>query len=88
MDDLSSSEELAFVTDDVEAVVMPVIDAILKGADFDYVKVPQWTDSICEGCMKGLVELKKPFKYTGERFGTRQSLLSLLPPCPCFLLLN
>ena len=65
MDD--NSEELAFVVEDAkETIIVPAIEAVLKNQDFDQVKVDQWTDTICESTMKGLVDLQKPFKYIGK----------------------
>ena len=31
--------------------------------EFEEAKVPLWVDLICDGCMKSLTELNKPFKY-------------------------
>ena len=62
-----SGEELAFVVEDAkESIIVPAIEAVLKDQDFDQVKVDQWTDTICESTMKGLVDLQKPFKYIGQ----------------------
>jgi hypothetical protein len=67
MNDLQSDEELAFVVEDAkEHIIVPAVEKVLKGVDFDQVMVEQWTDTICEGCMQGLVDLQKPFKYIGE----------------------
>ena len=67
MNDLQSDEELAFVVEDAkEQIIVPAIEKVLKGAEFDQVKVEQWTDTICESCMQGLVDLQKPFKYIGK----------------------
>ena len=44
------------------------LEAIFKNQDFDQVKIDQWTDSICESVMKGLVDLQKPFKYIGQLY--------------------
>ena len=67
MDD--NSEELAFVVEDAkETIIIPAIETVLKNQDFDQVKIDQWTDSICESVMKGLVDLQKPFKYIGQLY--------------------
>ena len=67
MNDLQSDEELAFVVEDAkEQIIVPAIEKVLKGVDFDQVMVEQWTDTICESCMQGLVDLQKPFKYVGK----------------------
>ena len=84
MDD--NSEELAFVVEDAkENIIVPSIEAVLKNQDFDQVKVDQWTDSICESIMKGLVDLQKPFKYIGQLFFSLSSTLLL---CVCVFLLS
>ena len=52
MDDLQSSEESAFVQDEVERIITPSIEAVLGKQEYDQSKVPQWIDAICEGCME------------------------------------
>ena len=64
VDDLQSSEESAFVIEEVDRVIHTAIEQHLKDELFDENKVPQWINSICEGCVSGLGDLKKPFKYT------------------------
>mmetsp|Transcript_33662 Transcript_33662/g.76189 ORF Transcript_33662/g.76189 Transcript_33662/m.76189 type:complete len:114 (-) Transcript_33662:544-885(-) len=63
MDDLQSSEESAFVPEDVTAIMKEAIDAVLANATYQHTKVPQWTNNCIEGCMKRLKDLNKPFKY-------------------------
>ena len=68
---------------------MPAIEKVLKGVDFDQVMVEQWTDTICESCMQGHVDLQKPFKYVvsslsvdrgGAGHGRMSSHLGVLGP--------
>uniref|UniRef100_A0A7S2XX11 Dynein light chain n=1 Tax=Fibrocapsa japonica TaxID=94617 RepID=A0A7S2XX11_9STRA len=63
MDDLQSSEELAFIPEQVEPLLYQAIDQVLKTEVYDQSKVPQWIDTICETCVAELTALKKPFKY-------------------------
>jgi len=63
MDDLQSSEESAFVQEDVAAIIKEGIEAVLANATYQHTKVPQWTSNVIEGCMKRLKDLNKPFKY-------------------------
>ena len=78
MNDLQSDEELAFVVEDAkEHIIVPAVEKVLKGVDFNQVMVEQWTDTICESCMQGLVDLQKPFKYIGE-FGRRRLFCRLV----------
>lgn len=64
-DDLQSSEELAFVAEEVDRLVLAAIETCLKDESYDEVKVAQWIDSICESIMSGLSDLAKPLKYIG-----------------------
>ena len=63
MQDIQSSEELAFMSEEIEQIVIPAIESVIKNEDFDGKKVAQWIDKICEKCMEELVDLGKPFKY-------------------------
>lgn len=45
------------------------IDETLKGEEYQESKVDVWVNTICENILKGLTELQKPFKYTGELVG-------------------
>ena len=64
-DDLQSSEELAFVAEEVDRIILNSIDFCLKDEVYDEQKVAHWVDAICESIMKGLSELRKPLKYIG-----------------------
>jgi hypothetical protein len=84
MDD--NSEELAFVVEDAkENIIVPAIEAVLKDQDFDQVKVDQWTDTICESTMKGLIDLQKPFKYIGEFRQKRKNSFNFFFFINCFI---
>eukprot|EP00899_Mesostigma_viride_P019970 jgi/Mesvir1/27975/Mv20178-RA.1 len=63
MDDLQTSEEAAFVADDVNNIIKESIDGILLNASYDHIKVGQWTSNVVESCLKRLTALNKPFKY-------------------------
>ncbi|TMW55408.1 hypothetical protein Poli38472_013299 [Pythium oligandrum] len=62
-DDLQSSEELAFVAEEVDRIILAAIESSLKDEVYDELQVAQWIDTICETIMKGLSELRKPLKY-------------------------
>ncbi|KAG1705207.1 hypothetical protein DVH05_004139 [Phytophthora capsici] len=62
-DELQSSEELAFVAEEVDRIILTSIESCLKDEVYDELKVSQWIDYICESIMKGLSELRKPLKY-------------------------
>lgn len=64
-DDLQSSEELAFVAEEVDRIILASIDACLKDEVYDELQVSHWVDTICETIMRGLSELRKPLKYIG-----------------------
>lgn len=64
-DDLQSSEELAFVAEEVDRIILAAIDACLKDETYDELKVAHWVDAICETIMRALSELRKPLKYIG-----------------------
>mmetsp|Transcript_25175 Transcript_25175/g.54995 ORF Transcript_25175/g.54995 Transcript_25175/m.54995 type:complete len:114 (+) Transcript_25175:660-1001(+) len=63
MDELQSSEESAFVQEDVTAVIKEAVDSVLSSASYQHNKIGQWTSNVIEGCMKRLKDLNKPFKY-------------------------
>mmetsp|Transcript_75546 Transcript_75546/g.125973 ORF Transcript_75546/g.125973 Transcript_75546/m.125973 type:complete len:114 (+) Transcript_75546:80-421(+) len=63
MEDLQSSEEWAFVPEDVNAIIKEAVDSVLASATYHHTKVPQWTSNVIEGCLKRLKDLNKPFKY-------------------------
>ena len=63
MDDLNSTEEQQFVPEEVEAIILPIIDSVLKNQEYDQKQVPQWIDDICANSMEELVKLQKPYKY-------------------------
>lgn len=62
-DELQSSEELAFVAEEVDRIILTAIECCLKDEVYDEQRVAQWVDTICETIMKGLSELRKPLKY-------------------------
>eukprot|EP00002_Diphylleia_rotans_P002341 TRINITY_DN1149_c0_g1_i2.p1 TRINITY_DN1149_c0_g1~~TRINITY_DN1149_c0_g1_i2.p1 ORF type:complete len:114 (+),score=22.03 TRINITY_DN1149_c0_g1_i2:72-413(+) len=63
MDDLQSSEEAAFVQEDVNNIIKDAVEATLQSAVYNHNKVTQWTSNIVEQCLKRLAGLNKPFKY-------------------------
>ena len=73
MDDLQSSEESAFVGEEVDRIIHQSIEHYLKEKTYDEKLVPHWIDAICETCMKGLSDLNKPFKYVGTENYNRNS---------------
>mmetsp|Transcript_5273 Transcript_5273/g.13492 ORF Transcript_5273/g.13492 Transcript_5273/m.13492 type:complete len:113 (+) Transcript_5273:206-544(+) len=60
---MQSSEEAAFVQDEVSSIVKESIDQVMQIATYNHAKVPQWTSDVIETCMKKLTLLNKPFKY-------------------------
>ncbi|KAF0700481.1 Aste57867_9010 [Aphanomyces stellatus] len=65
VDDLQSSEELAFVAEEVDRIILQSVEYFLKDRSYDEDEVSHWVDSICDGIMKGLGDLRKPLKYIG-----------------------
>mmetsp|Transcript_17174 Transcript_17174/g.56232 ORF Transcript_17174/g.56232 Transcript_17174/m.56232 type:complete len:114 (-) Transcript_17174:3289-3630(-) len=63
MDDLQTSEEAAFVADDVNNIIKESIDSVLLNASYNHNKVGQWTSNVVESCLKRLTAMNKPFKY-------------------------
>lgn len=86
MEDLQTSEDLAFVGEDVENILLEVVNSVLSGKDYEAERVPHWTDQICEAAVKSLTDLNKPFKYTSEcglpcpRFTSIASFVCCLSP--------
>ena len=58
-----NSEELAFIPEQVEPMLVSVLGLVLANEVYDESKVPMWIDSICEKSMETLTKLNKPFKY-------------------------
>lgn len=63
MDELQTHEEIAFVPEDVTAIIKEGIDSVLTNTTYNHIKVPQWTSNVIESCMKKLKDTGKPFKY-------------------------
>jgi len=63
VDELHSSEESAWSTDDVDKIIFETLDGFLKDLQYSEEMVPHWINQICETIMKKLNENKKPFKY-------------------------
>jgi dynein light chain Tctex-type 1 len=63
MEDLSSSEQLAFSEDEVSKIINETLGQYLNQQTYDEKKVPQWTTDILETLNQRLVALRKPFKY-------------------------
>ncbi|KAL0245289.1 hypothetical protein GEMRC1_009368 [Eukaryota sp. GEM-RC1] len=81
-DELRSSEETAFVQDEVKSIVQESCESILSKATYSADKVPQYTNELIESILKRLTALQKPFKYivsciftqkTGAGFHTASS---------------
>mmetsp|Transcript_41892 Transcript_41892/g.110964 ORF Transcript_41892/g.110964 Transcript_41892/m.110964 type:complete len:123 (-) Transcript_41892:102-470(-) len=63
VDELHSSEESAWVVEDVDKIIGETLDGYLKEQMYVEERVPHWINYICETVMKKLSETKKPFKY-------------------------
>ncbi|KAI0209784.1 Dynein light chain Tctex-type 1 [Lamellibrachia satsuma] len=63
MDDFQSSEETAFVVDEVSNIIKESIEAAIGGNAYQHNKVNQWTSNVVEQCLNQLTKLAKPFKY-------------------------
>jgi hypothetical protein len=68
-DELQSSEELAFVAEEVDRIVVAAVDGCLKDEVFDELRVSRWVDAICESVLRSLAELRKPLKFIGASRG-------------------
>jgi len=58
-----SSEELAFVTEQVEQLSLEIIESTLKDKVYNDDLAQSWIDEICSKINKELIEMNKPFKY-------------------------
>ena len=64
MDDAwQNSEELAFLPEQVEPLLVNVLGSVLANEVYDEDKVQGWIDAVCEKSMDTLANLHKPFKY-------------------------
>ena len=84
MEDLQSSEESAFVQEDVSAIIKEAIETVLMPCTYNHTKVPQWTNNVIEGCMKKLKDLNKPFKYVVTCVVMQKSGAGLHTATSCF----
>jgi dynein light chain Tctex-type 1 len=57
------ADEVDFSPEDVENIVKNAIDTTLKDASYNPKKVNDWTNTVVDGCLKGLQTLQRPFKY-------------------------
>ena len=51
--------------EEIDRVVLQSVELHLKDETYDETLVSHWVDRICDSCIKGLNDLKKPFKYIG-----------------------
>ena len=64
MEDIEEqTEETAFITEDVLAIVKESVEGVLSNATYTHTKVPSWTSMCIEHRLKKLKQLDKPFKY-------------------------
>ncbi|XP_061480252.1 dynein light chain Tctex-type 1 isoform X1 [Rhineura floridana] len=63
MDELQSSEETAFVVDEVSNIIKEAIEGTIGGNAYLHSKVNQWTTGVVEQILSQLTKLGKPFKY-------------------------
>ncbi|CEO98686.1 Dynein light chain [Plasmodiophora brassicae] len=63
MDDLNTSEQLAFSEEEVGKIINETLDNFLNQKTYDEKLVPHWIADISELLMQRLVALRKPFKY-------------------------
>ncbi|KNC50704.1 dynein light chain Tctex-type 1 [Thecamonas trahens ATCC 50062] len=63
MDDLQSSEEAAFVPDEVVNIIKDAADQILGPHNYHHSRVAPWCSKIVEEVLKRLADQHKPFKY-------------------------
>ncbi|CAM9339336.1 unnamed protein product [Ectocarpus sp. 8 AP-2014] len=61
--DIETSEQLAFIPEQVESILMTVVDGILRTEVYLEEKVSHWVNTICDRSMQELHDLSKPFKY-------------------------
>ena len=63
MDDLQSSEESAFVVEEVERIVVQAAESSLKDEVYAEERCERWISAIAERVIADLTALRKPFKY-------------------------
>ena len=56
-------EEKTFPQEEIEAVVLPILEELLKDKNWDETIIPHWINTICERSVAGLTDLQKPFKW-------------------------
>jgi len=65
VEEIGSTDELVFSTQEVEEKVTEVIESVLQNQVYDEALVPQWINAIVEKVMKSLYDTGKPYKYVG-----------------------
>ncbi|KAL0206740.1 hypothetical protein P9112_012451 [Eukaryota sp. TZLM1-RC] len=73
MDELRSSEETAFVQEEVQNIVQESCETVLSKAVYTPDKVSQYTNDVIETVLKHLTALNKPFKYIVSCILTQKS---------------
>ncbi|KAL0220937.1 hypothetical protein RCL1_000791 [Eukaryota sp. TZLM3-RCL] len=63
MSELRSSEETAFVQDEVKNIVQECCESLLGKVTYSADKVQQHTNEVIENILRRLTALNKPFKY-------------------------
>lgn len=84
MDDIQTSEELAFIPEQVETMLYQVITEVIGQSVYDDSKVMGWVDEINDRCMEFLVDMCKPFKYTVTAFIMQKSGAGVHASHACF----
>lgn len=68
VEEIGSTDELVFSTQEVEEKVTEVIESVLQNQVYDEALVPQWINTIVEKVMKSLYDTGKPYKYVGKPY--------------------
>ena len=58
-----NDDDLSFPQEEIQTILTNVIETVLDGAEWDEKKAAGWINEICEKTMKGLFDLKYPYKY-------------------------
>ncbi|XP_033878534.2 dynein light chain Tctex-type 1-like [Acipenser ruthenus] len=61
--DEQSTEETAFVVDDVSNIIKDAVESTIGSSAYQHNRVNQWTSSVVETSLNQLTKLGKPFKY-------------------------
>lgn len=76
--------QVIFDVSEINSVIKDSLDAVLLNCQYNDRKVPQWTSSCIEQCVKRLGELQKPYKYIVTCMIMQKNGAGMHTSCSCY----